>query len=59
MKTYKCPHCKSDDLIFSAEAKWDKDKKEFVYELEPFYFDSGHAFCVVCDNWIDFEVTEE
>ena len=59
MRNYICTHCNTDDIKFSADAKWDKDKQEFVYELESFYFDAGHAFCIVCDNWVDFELTEE
>jgi hypothetical protein len=59
MKKYECPHCPEDALTFSAEAKWDVDKQEFVYELDPFYFDTGHAFCKVCDHWVNFVVTEE
>ena len=55
MKTYTCSHCNSSELKFSADAKWNKDKQEFVYELESFYFEAGQAFCVVCDNWVDFQ----
>ena len=33
----------------------DTIKQEFVYELESFYLEAGQAFCVVCDNWVDFQ----
>jgi len=59
MKIYRCKSCTSKHLVFSSEAKWDEIKQEFVYKLEPFYFDADQAFCEVCDNWVDFELTEE
>jgi hypothetical protein len=59
MKTYTCPHCNTNSLKFSADAKWDNHKQEFVYELESFYFDANQAFCVVCDIWVDFEASED
>lgn len=58
-KTYKCKCCDNKNIIFSAEAKWDIDKQEFVYNIEKFYFDDKTAFCEVCDTWTDFDEDEE
>jgi hypothetical protein len=58
-KNYICPHCDSDNLVFSAEAKWSIEQQKFVYDLERFYFNSQQAFCEICDNWIQFEIVEE
>jgi hypothetical protein len=58
-KNYICPHCDSDNLIFSEEAKWSIEQQKFVYDLEKFYFEAEQAFCEVCDNWIQFEIIEE